>query len=157
MLIAQSENLAFSSTGTSLWTIPFRVSDAGVRHVVENAPGTQLRELNLTNLSKLSDVTLLRISQRYTTHIHPPLPLCCHYITTPCSCRCLKCLSFCYCEHITDTGVELLGHIPTLSSLDLSGCNIQDEGIRGLGSNPQFRYLMLAELQDITDDGLQVH
>ncbi len=62
----------------------------------------------------------------------------------------------CYCEHITDTGVELLGHIPTLSSLDLSGCNIQDEGIRGLRSNPHFRYLMMAELMDITDDGLQV-
>lgn len=130
------------------------MSDAGVRHVVENAPGIQLRELNLTNLSKLSDVTLLRISQRYIQNLLSNIQYYQH--ASPCSCRCLTCLSFCYCEHITDTGVELLGHIPTLSSLDLSGCNIQDEGIRGLGSNPQFRYLMLAELQDITDDGLQV-
>lgn len=52
--------------------------------------------------------------------------------------------------------MELLGHIPTLSSLDLSGCSIQDDGIKGLRGNPRFRYLMLAELLDITDDGLQV-
>ena len=42
-----------------------RVSDAGVRFVIENAPGAQLRELNLTNCSKVSDVTILRMSQRY--------------------------------------------------------------------------------------------
>ena len=41
-----------------------RVSDAGVRFVIESAPGSQLRELNLTNCSKLSDVTILRMSQR---------------------------------------------------------------------------------------------
>lgn len=65
-------------------------------------------------------------------------------------------MSFCYCEHISDTGVELLGHIPSLSSLDLSGCNIQDEGIKSLRCNPQFRSIMLAELPDITNDGLQI-
>ena len=41
-----------------------RVSDAGVRYIVENAPGSQLRELNLTNCLKISDVSLLRMSQR---------------------------------------------------------------------------------------------
>lgn len=40
-----------------------RVSDAGVRFVIENSPGSQLRELNLTNCSKISDVTILRMSQ----------------------------------------------------------------------------------------------
>ena len=52
--------------------------------------------------------------------------------------------------------MELLGRIPSLSSLDLSGCSIQDEGVQGLRNNPQFRYIMLAELTEITDDGLQV-
>ena len=41
-----------------------RVSDAGIRHVIENAPGGILRELNATNCIKISDVTLLRMSQR---------------------------------------------------------------------------------------------
>ena len=44
--------------------LSFRVSDAGIRHVIENAPGSILREFNITNLIKISDVTLLRMSQR---------------------------------------------------------------------------------------------
>ena len=46
--------------------------------------------------------------------------------STP-SCKSLTYVSFCYCEHISDTGVELLGHIPSLTSLDLSGCNLTDQ------------------------------
>ena len=49
--------------------------------------------------------------------------------------------SLCYCEHVTDAGVELLGTLPSLTSLDLSGCNIQDQGIAALGNNPRFRDL----------------
>ena len=82
-----------------------------------------------------------------------------HLLIFLCSCKSLTCLSVCYCEHISDSGVELLGRMPTLTSLDLSGCSIQDEGIRGLGlcSKPRYhlKYLILAEL-DVTDDGLQV-
>ncbi len=36
----------------------------GVRYVIENAGGVQLRELNLTNCIKISDVSLLRMSQQ---------------------------------------------------------------------------------------------
>ena len=64
--------------------------------------------------------------------------------------------SLCYCEHVTDAGVELLGTLPSLTSLDLSGCNIQDQGIAALGNNPRFRDLTLAECSNITDLGLQV-
>lgn len=60
-----------------------RISDTGVRYIIENSPGPQLRELNLTNLTKIGDVTLLRISQKWvlrpchrvlwkTTPISPP-------------------------------------------------------------------------------------
>lgn len=50
----------------------FRVSDAGIRFVIESAPGAQLRELNLTNCSKICDVSILRMSQRFvaTTDVH---------------------------------------------------------------------------------------
>ena len=64
--------------------------------------------------------------------------------------------SFCYCEHVTDAGVELLGTLPSLMSLDLSGCNIQDQGVAALGNNPRFRDITLAECPNITDLGLQV-
>ena len=57
---------------------------------------------------------------------------------------------------MTDAGVELLGTLPSLMSLDLSGCNIQDQGVAALGNNPRFRDITLAECRNITDLGLQV-
>jgi len=57
---------------------------------------------------------------------------------------------------VTDAGVELLGTLPSLTSLDLSGCNIQDQGVAALGNNPRFRDITLAECRNITDLGLQV-
>jgi len=42
----------------------FRITDLGVRHIIESASGTSIHELNVTNCFKVSDVTLLRISQR---------------------------------------------------------------------------------------------
>ena len=145
-----------------------RVSDAGVRFVIESAPGSQLRELNLTNCSKLSDVTILRMSQRWALWLLIILSLnCfdCHFqlaifyfclLSFPSSCKSLSYLCLCYCEHISDTGVELLGHIPTLTSIDLSGCDIHDHGVAGLRKNANIRDLSLAEVEDLTDDGLQV-
>ena len=72
------------------------------------------------------------------------------------SCKSLSYICFCYCEHISDTGVDLLGHIPTLTSIDLSGCDIHDYGVSGLRKNPNIRDISLAEIADLTDDGLQV-
>ena len=57
---------------------------------------------------------------------------------------------------MTDAGVELLGTLPNLTSVDLSGCNIQDQGVAALGNNPRFRDITLAECPNITDLGLQV-
>lgn len=50
----------------------------------------------------------------------------------------------------------MLGHIPTLTSLDLSGCDIRDQGVSGLCKNPNLRDISLAEVVDLSDDGLQV-
>ncbi|XP_020600406.1 F-box/LRR-repeat protein 13-like [Orbicella faveolata] len=112
-----------------------RIQDTGVRQIVEGPSGAKIKELNLTNCVRVSDVTLLRIAQR------------CHNLVYA---------SFCYCEHVTDAGVELLGTLPSLMSLDLSGCNIQDQGVAALGNNPRFRDITLAECRNITDLGLQV-
>ncbi|KAL9960679.1 hypothetical protein ACROYT_G034165 [Oculina patagonica] len=111
-----------------------RIQDTGVRQIVEGSSGAKIKELNLTNCVRVSDVTLLRIAQR------------CHNLVYA---------SFCYCEHVTDAGVELLGTLPSLTSLDLSGCNIQDQGVAALGNNPRFRDITLAECPNITDLGLQ--
>ena len=44
--------------------LPYRVSDAGIRYLIEGLSGYLLKELNVTNCAKISDVTLLRISQQ---------------------------------------------------------------------------------------------
>ena len=41
-----------------------RIQDTGVRQIVEGPSGAKLKELNLTNCVRVSDVTLLRIAQR---------------------------------------------------------------------------------------------
>ena len=64
--------------------------------------------------------------------------------------------NFSYCEHVTDAGVELLAAIPTLISVDLSGCNISDPGVIALGNNPNFKDIILSECFNITDVGIQV-
>lgn len=44
--------------------VTYRITDLGVRHIIESASGTSIHEFNVTNCFKVSDVTLLRISQR---------------------------------------------------------------------------------------------
>ena len=41
-----------------------RIQDTGVRQIVEGPSGAKIKELNLTNCVRVSDVTLLRIAQR---------------------------------------------------------------------------------------------
>jgi F-box/leucine-rich repeat protein 13 len=110
-----------------------RVSDAGIRYIVENTSGGSLRELNFANCVKISDVTPLRISQHCRNLIH---------------------LNISYCENISDTGVELLVQLPMLIDLNLTGCGITDHGIAILRHHKKLKYLDLAELPDITDDGI---
>eukprot|EP00795_Rhopilema_esculentum_P002093 gene2093-17665_t len=111
-----------------------RLSDAGVRYIVEGSSGPKLRELNLTNCLRVSDVSVLRIAQR---------------------CNSLTYLNLSYCEHVTDAGVELLGTILSLMSVDLSGCLIQDQGISALGNNPRLRDITIASCSSVTDIGIQ--
>ncbi|XP_057295993.1 dynein regulatory complex subunit 6-like isoform X1 [Hydractinia symbiolongicarpus] len=111
-----------------------RLSDTGVRYIVEGCSGAKLREINLTNCIRVSDVSLLRISQKCTSLLYA---------------------NFSYCEHVTDAGVELLATIPTLISIDLSGCNITDAGAIALGNNTKLIDICLSECCQITDVGIQ--
>lgn len=111
-----------------------RISDHGVRNVVDGPSGPHLRELNLTNCLRVGDTTLFRIAQR---------------------CQNLAYVRFCYSEFVTDAGVELLGNMQALRSLDLSGCAVGDAGLASLGNNPNFRNISLSECNQITDVGIQ--
>ncbi|XP_063686293.1 F-box and leucine-rich repeat protein 13-like isoform X1 [Bolinopsis microptera] len=111
-----------------------RISDHGVRNIVDGPSGPHIRELNLTNCLRVGDTTLFRIAQR---------------------CQNLAYVSFCYSEFVTDAGVELLGNMQALRSLDLSGCAVGDAGLASLGNNPNFRNISLSECNQITDVGIQ--
>ncbi|XP_078000896.1 F-box and leucine-rich repeat protein 13-like isoform X1 [Glandiceps talaboti] len=111
-----------------------RISDTGVRQMVEGPSGPRIREMNLTNCVRVSDVSILRIMQK------------CHSLTYA---------SFCFCEHITDAGVELLGSMPSLVSVDISGCNVSDSGLASLGGNARLLDVTIAECYQITDLGIQ--
>ena len=41
-----------------------RVTDIGVRHISDGYSATKIRELNLSNCFKISDVSMLRLSQK---------------------------------------------------------------------------------------------
>ncbi|MGH0123167.1 UNVERIFIED_CONTAM: hypothetical protein FKN15_078262 [Acipenser sinensis] len=112
-----------------------RLSDAGIKYLVEGPSAGKLREVNLTNCVRVTDMSLLRISQR---------------------CLKLTYLSLCYCEHLTDSGLELLAGLPSLTSLDLTGTNIQDQGLASLGTNTGIKKLTLSECLWITDLGIQM-
>lgn len=111
-----------------------RISDPGIRNFVEGSSGGKIRELNLTNCIRVSDISLLRISQR------------CHSLTY---------LSLRYCENVTDSGIELLGNMDSLISIDLSGTSISDQGLAALGANSNLKELIVSECLGITDIGIQ--
>ena len=62
----------------------------------------------------------------YHTIIAPPPHV-------PCRCHNLVYLSVCFCEHISEAGIELLGQTHSLTSIDISGCNCGDQGLSALG------------------------
>lgn len=44
-----------------------------------------------------------------------------------CSCRNLMYLNLSFCEHISDTGIELLAQLTSLVDLDVTGCGLSDQ------------------------------
>ncbi len=111
-----------------------RISDTGIRYIVDSSCGGKIRELNLTNCVRVGDIAIVNIHKR---------------------CHNLGYLSVCYCEHISEAGVELLGQTHSLASLDISGCNCGDQGLSSLGNNGRLKDVNLSECAAITDLGLQ--
>ncbi|XP_033124856.1 dynein regulatory complex subunit 6-like [Anneissia japonica] len=111
-----------------------RISDNGVRVLVEGPSGPKIREMNFTNCVRVSDISIMKIMQK---------------------CYSLVYGAFCFCEHVTDAGGEMLGNMFSMISLDLSGCSLTDTGLAALGNNVHLRDVTLAECYQITDLGVQ--
>ncbi|XP_040199413.1 dynein regulatory complex subunit 6 [Rana temporaria] len=111
-----------------------RVSDTGVRQVLEGPSGIKIKELNLTNCLRVSDLSLLRIAQK---------------------CHNLNFLSLRYCENVTDSGIELIGNMSSLISIDLSGTSLTDQGLTALAVQSKIKELSISECLGISDIGIQ--
>uniref|UniRef100_A0A3B3QBR1 F-box and leucine rich repeat protein 13 n=1 Tax=Paramormyrops kingsleyae TaxID=1676925 RepID=A0A3B3QBR1_9TELE len=83
-------------------------SDVGLRYLLEGPSGPKLCRLNLSGCGRVGDMSLVRLAQRC---VRPSL----------------RHLDLSYCERLTDTGLECLGLLSSLVSLDLTGTNIQDQ------------------------------
>ncbi|XP_071590100.1 F-box and leucine-rich repeat protein 13 isoform X2 [Heliangelus exortis] len=111
-----------------------RISDEGLRPFVQGSSGAKLRELNLSNCIDVTDASLTEIAQR---------------------CCALTYLSLRYCGNVTDAGIEALGEMSSLISIDLSGTIISDTGLRALGSYGNIKKLTIANCKNISDAGIQ--
>ncbi|XP_050781491.1 dynein regulatory complex subunit 6 isoform X4 [Gopherus flavomarginatus] len=111
-----------------------RISDAGLRSFLEGSSGTKLRELNLTNCIHVTDASLMKIAQR------------CHNLTY---------LNMRYCESVTDAGIEALGNMTSLISIDISGTTVSDMSLAALGHTRRMKELSVSECRKITDMGIQ--
>lgn len=82
-----------------------RVSDAGVKHLTDGPSANKIRELNLTNCLRIGNQSMISLVRKCTN---------------------LAYLSLCYCEQIEKDGIDLVGAIENLVSIDLSGCQCGD-------------------------------
>ncbi|NXA50721.1 DRC6 protein, partial [Nothocercus julius] len=111
-----------------------RIGDGGIKPFVEGSSGATLRELNLNNCVRVTDASVIEIAQR------------CHNLTY---------LNLRYCENVTDTGIEALGNMSSLISIDISGTSISDMGLGALGCSGKIKELSISECQNISDTGIQ--
>uniref|UniRef100_A0A8P4GBS6 F-box domain-containing protein n=1 Tax=Dicentrarchus labrax TaxID=13489 RepID=A0A8P4GBS6_DICLA len=109
-----------------------KVSDIGIQCLTEGSSSTKLRELNVSQCSHITDISVKRIAQRLCKLYH---------------------LNMSYCERLTDMSVEWLSG-SSICSLDISGCNINDQGLAALEGIP-LKKLVLSECVYVTDIGIE--
>uniref|UniRef100_UPI00398EA77B F-box and leucine-rich repeat protein 13 isoform X2 n=1 Tax=Pristiophorus japonicus TaxID=55135 RepID=UPI00398EA77B len=110
------------------------ITDVGVRYLAEGSSGSKLRELNLSNCMYITDLSMLKIVQKCSNLTH---------------------LRLRYCLRLTDSGIEWLKGLPALTNIDLTGDNIHEQSLSGLGKNSKLREFTVAECPGVNDNGLQ--
>ncbi|CAF0834436.1 unnamed protein product [Brachionus calyciflorus] len=110
-----------------------RISDMGIKYLADGSCANKVRELNLTNCLRIGNQSMISLVRKCTN---------------------LAYLSLCYCEQIEKDGIDLVGAIENLVSIDLSGCHCGDNSLKGI-ANPNLRNASFSGCKDITDLGLQ--
>uniref|UniRef100_A0A665TK41 F-box and leucine-rich repeat protein 13 n=1 Tax=Echeneis naucrates TaxID=173247 RepID=A0A665TK41_ECHNA len=85
-----------------------KVSDVGIKYLTEGSSVTKLLELNISHCN-ITDISVMRIAQRM--------------------CK-MRRLNLSHCKRLTDMSLDWLSG-SSISSLDISGCNIQDQVLFG--------------------------
>ncbi|XP_053175910.1 dynein regulatory complex subunit 6 [Scomber japonicus] len=109
-----------------------KVSDKGIYYLIEGSSATTLRELNVSYCNHISDISVMRITRRLCKLYH---------------------LNLSYCERLTNAALEWLSG-SSVCSIDISGCNIQDQGLAAL-ERVRWKKLVLAECVHVTDIGIE--
>ncbi|XP_061899111.1 F-box and leucine-rich repeat protein 13-like [Entelurus aequoreus] len=109
-----------------------KVTDKGIQHLAESAWACKLQKLSVSHCCLITDSAVNVIGNKFVKLCH---------------------LDLSYCELLTDAALESLS-CSTISSLDISGCNIQDEGLAALEEVP-LKKMIVAECIDITDSGIE--
>lgn len=107
-----------------------KVSDLGMRFLIDGCSGPSIISLNLSYLDKLTDITLFRMSQR---------------------CAKLRLLVVNFCDRLTDSGFELIPKLPNLREFHCRGCFISNLGAALIGRMKTIRILNFSECQRIRD------
>nr|XP_056702452.1 dynein regulatory complex subunit 6 [Euleptes europaea] len=128
-LIAPLSNIAVLNLSDCM-----RISDAGLKSFIEGFAGSVIRELTLANCSTITDNSLIKIAQ---------------------SCTKLVYLNLRSCQGLTDTGIEVLAMLPSLTHINISGIDFSDHTLESLGRNGKIKEISISECKPISDTGIK--
>ncbi|XP_077194195.1 F-box and leucine-rich repeat protein 13 isoform X2 [Paroedura picta] len=128
-LIAPLANIAVLNLSDCM-----RISDAGIKSFVEGFAGLKIRELTLANCSNITDGSLIKIAQRCTSLVY---------------------LNLRSCQALTDSGIEGLAILPSLTHINVSGIAVSDQTLETLGKHGKIREITVSECKSISDAGIK--
>ncbi|XP_063165430.1 F-box and leucine-rich repeat protein 13 [Candoia aspera] len=111
-----------------------RISDSGIRSLVEGPSGPRLKELILTNCCYISESALLKVAERCLSLIY---------------------LNLLNCQAVNDVGIHYLTMIPSLAYVNISRICITDQALESLGKLWKIKEVVLSECKLISDAGMK--
>ncbi|XP_023206538.1 F-box/LRR-repeat protein 13 isoform X1 [Xiphophorus maculatus] len=109
-----------------------RVTDAGIKYLTEGPSAYKLHHLSISQCGLIGEFSIRRIARRLHKLFH---------------------LNLSYCEKVTDMALEYLNG-SSIQSLDLSGCNIRDQGLDSL-RKIKLKKIVIAKCIFVTDMGIE--
>ncbi|CAF4253152.1 unnamed protein product, partial [Rotaria magnacalcarata] len=109
------------------------ITDSGIKALTDGPCTARLRELNLTNCMRLSDSSMTNLARR---------------------CKRLAYIKLCHLDQISENGLELIGQMDQLISIDITGTQTSDTSLKSIGNSNNLRSVTLSYCRQITDLGL---